>query len=175
LTTNDPDDPVFASDINRSFLPNWGVGAFYHTNRYYLGISIPKLIKNTINKSGFSTGQFEREEIHAFFMSGYVFGLNRMVKFKPSILTKFVLNSPLSFDLNGTFVFFDRLWLGGMWRIGDSFGGLFQLQLNNQVKLGYSYDLPYSRLGAFNKGTHEIMVCFDFNLGRKKIRSPRYF
>jgi hypothetical protein len=86
-----------------------------------------------------------------------------------------VLNAPLSFDLNGTFVFFDRLWLGGMWRLGDSFGGLFQLQLSNQVKLGYSYDLPYSRLGAFNKGTHEIMVCFDFNLGRKKIRSPRYF
>ena len=175
LTTNDPNDPVFASDINHSFLPNLGVGAFYHTNRYYLGVSVPKLIKNTINKSGFSTGQFDKEEIHLFFMSGYVFDVNSIVKFKPSVLTKFVLNAPVSFDLNGTFVFFDRLWLGGMWRLGDSFGGLFQLQATNQMKIGYSYDLPISRLGAFNNGTHEIMVSFDFNLDSKKIRSPRYF
>ena len=175
LTTIDPEDPVFASDINHSFLPNLGVGAFYHTDRYYVGLSVPKLIKNTINKSGFSSGQFNREEVHIFFMSGYVFDVNRIVKFKPSILTRYVSNAPVSFDFNSTLVFFDRLWLGGMFRLGDSFGGLFQLQATNQLKIGYSYDLPISRLGAFNKGTHEIMVNFDFNLGSAKIRSPRYF
>lgn len=175
LATNDPDDPVFSSDINHSFLPNFGVGAFYHTNRYYLGVSVPKLIKNTINKTGFSTGQFEKEQIHLFFMSGYVFDINRIVKFKPSVLTRFVSSAPISIDINGMFGFYDRLWLGAFCRVGDSFGGLFQLQVTNQVKIGYSYDFPISRLGAFNKGTHELMVNFDFNLGSGKIRSPRYF
>jgi type IX secretion system PorP/SprF family membrane protein len=151
------------------------VGAFYHTNRYYFGVSVPKLIKNTINKTGFSTGQFEKEQIHIFFMSGYVFDVNRIVKFKPSVLTRFVSSAPVSIDINSTFGFYDRLWLGAFCRVGDSFGGLFQLQVTNQVKLGYSYDFPISRLGAFNKGTHELMVNFDFNLGSGKIRSPRYF
>ena len=175
LLTIDPNDDVFASDINRSFLPNLGVGAFFYSERYYLGLSVPKLIKNTINKSGFSSGQFDREEVHIFFMSGYVFDINRIVKFKPSVLTRFVSNAPVSFDLNGTFLFYERLWIGAMYRMGDSFGGLFQVQATNQVKIGYSYDLPISRLGAYNKGTHEIMVSYDFNFGRGKVRSPRYF
>lgn len=175
LTTIEPDDPVFARDINRSFLPNFGVGAFFHANRYYLGLSVPKLIRNTINKSGYSSVQYNKEEIHLFFMAGYVFDINRIIKFKPSVLTKIVTNAPISLDLDGKFLFYDRLWLGAMYRLGDSFGGLFQLQVTNQIKIGYSYDLPISRLGAFNKGTHEIMVNFDFNLGNDKIRSPRYF
>lgn len=175
LLTIDPNDEVFASDITRSFLPNVGVGAFFHSERYYLGLSVPKLIKNTINKNGFTVEHLNREEIHIFFMAGYVFDVNRIVKFKPSVLTRFVLNAPLSIDLNSTFLFYDRLWIGAMYRLGDSFGGLFQLQVTNQVKIGYSYDLSTSRLGAYNKGTHEIMVSYDFNFGRGRVRSPRYF
>jgi type IX secretion system PorP/SprF family membrane protein len=175
LATNDSGDPVFANDINRNFLPNIGVGAFFHTDRYYLGLSLPKLIENTINKNSVATQNVSKEQIHIFFMAGYVFDLNRIVKFKPSILTKYVKNAPVSFDLNGNFLFYDRLWLGAMYRVGDSFGGLFQIQATNQLKIGYSYDLPINLLGAYNGGTHEIMVSYDFNFGRGKIRSPRYF
>jgi len=171
LLTNDPDDPVFASDINRNFLPNFGVGAFYYTNRYYLGLSIPKLIKNTINKNGFAVDHVNKEEIHLFLMGGYVLDVNRIVKFKPSFLYRYVSNAPLSFDLNGTFMFYDRLWLGAMYRLGESFGALFQIQATNQLKI----DLPISKLGAYNKGTHEIMLSFDFNFNRGRVRSPRYF
>jgi len=175
LTTNDPNDPVFANDINRNFLPNLGVGAFYYTNKYYLGLSIPKLIENTINENGVSTQSINKEQIHSFLMAGYVFDVNRIVKFKPSILAKYVHNAPISVDLNGTFLFYERLWLGGMYRMGDSFGGLIQMQVTNQLKIGYSYDLPISKLGAYNNGTHEIMISFDFNFGSGRIRSPRYF
>ncbi len=175
LATNDPNDPVFSHDINRKFLPNLGVGAFFSSDRYYLGLSIPKLIENKINTNGFSTQNVSREQIHIFFMAGYVFDVNRIVKFKPSILTQFVANAPVSIDLTSTFLFYDKLWVGAMYRIGDSFGGLFQLQVTSQIKIGYSYDLPINQLGAYNGGTHEIMVTYDFNLGRGKIRSPRYF
>ena len=175
LTTNDPNDPVFANDINRKFLPNFGVGAFYFTSRYYFGLSIPKLLENKINKNGVSTQSISKEQAHVFFMAGYVFDVNRIVKFKPSILTKYVKNAPVALDMTGTFLFYDRLWLGAMYRVSDSFGGLFQLQATNQLKIGYSYDLPINKLGAYNNGTHEIMVTFDFNFGRGRVRSPRYF
>lgn len=175
LETNDPNDPVFASDINRGFLPNLGVGAFYYTDRYYIGLSIPKFIENNINKNGFSVQNISREQIHVFLMGGYVFDINRIVKFKPSILTKYVKNAPLSFDLGGTFVFYDKLWLGAVYRVGASVDGLFQLMVTNDLKIGYSYDYPINRLGAFNNGTHEIMVSYDFSLIRGRVRSPRYF
>ncbi len=175
LTTNDPNDPVFANDINRKFLPNFGVGAFYYTPRYYLGLSVPKLIENTITENGVSTQSISKEQMHVFFMAGYVFDVNRIVKFKPSILTKYVKNAPVSLDITGTFLFYERLWLGAMYRVSDSFGGLLQIQATNQLKIGYSYDLPINKLGAYNNGTHEIMVTFDFDFGRGRVRSPRYF
>jgi len=165
----------FANDINRSFLPNFGVGAFYFTERYYLGLSIPKLIENKINKNGVSTQSISKEQMHVFFMGGYVFNINGIVKFKPSVLTKYVKNAPVSLDLTGTFLFYERLWLGAMYRVDDSFGGLVQIQATNQLKIGYSYDLPINKLGAYNNGTHEIMVTFDFNFGSGRVRSPRYF
>ncbi len=175
LETNDPNDPVFANDINRRFLPNFGVGAFFYTNKYYLGLSVPKLIENKINESGITVQNTSKEQLHMFFMAGYVFDINRIVKFKPAILTKYVNNAPVSFDLNGTFLFYERLWVGTMLRFGDSFGGLFQLQVTNQIKIGYSYDLPINKLGAYNNGTHEFMVSYDFNPRRGRVRSPRYF
>jgi type IX secretion system PorP/SprF family membrane protein len=175
LTTNDPDDPVFANDINRNFLPNFGVGLFYYTNKYYLGLSVPKLIENKINKDGVSTQSISKEQMHVFFMAGYVFDVNRIVKFKPSVLTKYVKNAPVALDMTGTFLFYERLWLGAMYRVGDSFGGLLQLQATEQLKIGYSYDLQINKLGVYNNGTHEIMVTFDFNFGRGRVRSPRYF
>jgi len=175
LTTNDPNDPVFANDINRKFLPNFGVGAFFYTNKYYLGLSAPKLIQNAINENGITIQNTSREKLHVFFMTGYVFDVNRIVKFKPSILVKYVNNAPASIDVNGTVLFYDRLWLGTMLRFGDSVGGLFQLQVTNQVKIGYSYDFPTNKLGAYNNGTHEIMISYDFNPRNGRIRSPRYF
>ncbi|MBL7972120.1 MAG: type IX secretion system membrane protein PorP/SprF [Prolixibacteraceae bacterium] len=175
LATNDPNDPVFANDINRSFLPNIGVGAFFHARNYYLGLSAPKLIENTINDNGVSVQNISREQVHFLFMAGYVLNLSGIIKLKPSVLARYVKNSPVSADLNATLVFDDRLWLGAMCRLGDSFGGLFQVQLTRQLKIGYSYDLPVSRLGAFNNGTHEFMLNFDFDFGSKKARPKRYF
>lgn len=175
LQTNDPNDPVFAQDINRKFLPNFGVGAFFSAERYYFGLSAPKLIENKINANGYSSQSISREQIHLFFMAGYVFDINKIVKFKPSVLTSFVANAPVSLNLTGTFLFYDRLWLGAMYRFGDSFGGLFQIQVTDQLKIGYSYDLSINQLSAYNNGTHEIMIVYDFNFGQGKIRSPRYF
>ena len=175
LATVDSEDPIFANDITRSFLPNVGVGLFYNTGRFVAGLSIPKMIKNQINSNEFSSEYISKEEIHLFFMTGYVFDVNRIVKFKPYLLTKYVRNIPLSIDLSAQFLFYDRLWVGAMYRLGDAVGGLVQIQLSNQLRVGYSYDVTASDLSTFNNGTHEILVSYDFNFGRGKVRSPRYF
>jgi len=172
----DPNDVVFQDDELRRFLPNVGVGAYYYTERFYAGLSAPKLIENVINPhSGYSSEYVSREQLHFFFMSGYVFDINQVLKFKPHFMAKFVMDAPLSLDLTGQFLLYDRLWLGAMYRFGDSFGLLVQVQVTNQIKVGYSYDLSINQLGEYNHGTHEIMISYDFDFGRNKVKSPRYF
>ena len=108
-------------------------------------------------------------------MAGYVFDINRILKFKPYFLTKYVQNAPISVDITAQFLFYDKLWLGAMYRVGDAVGGMLQLQVTNQLKIGYAYDVTASDLGAYNNGTHEVLVSYDFNFGRGRVKSPRYF
>jgi len=175
LDVNDGNDPSFQEDINRSLLPNFGVGLYYFTSKLYMGISVPKLIRNDINGNNSSSENLSRQELHWFYMGGCLFELNEMVKFKPFFFAKAVRNSPISLDLNAHIILYDRLWLGAMYRISDSFGGICQLQITDQIKVGYAYDLTTSEMRYYNGGTHEVMVTFDFDFGGKRIRSPRYF
>ncbi|MGQ7868135.1 PorP/SprF family type IX secretion system membrane protein [Sunxiuqinia sp. sy24] len=175
LETVDPNDPVFANDISRNFLPNVGVGLYYHSERGIVGFSIPKLIQNQINKQDFSSEYVSKENIHLFFMAGYVFDVNRIIKFKPYFLTKYSTNAPIAIDLTAQFLFYERLWLGAMYRLGDALGGMMQVQITKQLKVGYAYDITATKLGTYNNGTHEVLVSYDFNFGRDKVISPRYF
>ncbi|WP_299578771.1 type IX secretion system membrane protein PorP/SprF [uncultured Sunxiuqinia sp.] len=175
LETVDPNDPVFASDITRNFLPNVGLGIYYHSERSMVGLSVPKLIENKINRHNSSSEYVSKENIHLFLMAGYVFDLNRIIKFKPYFLVKYSTNIPLDLDLTAQFLFYERLWLGAMYRVGDAVGGMMQVQISKSLKVGYSYDITATDFGVYNNGTHEILVSYDFNFGRDKVRSPRYF
>ncbi len=175
LRTVDPNDPILVNDINRRLLPNFGIGVFYQSQRFIVGLSVPKLIENVINDHDFSSEYISKESIHYFFMTGYVLDVNRILKFKPYVLMKYVNNAPLSVDLTAQLLFYNRFWVGAMYRVGDAVGAIMQIQLTNQLRVGYSYDVSANDLSTFNNGTHEILVGWDFNFGRGKVRSPRYF
>lgn len=175
LGSGDPNDPAFLYDVTRSFLPNAGVGVYFSSPDYYLGVSIPKLVSNQITEKDVEIGTISREQLHAFFMGGYVFDVNRILKFKPYFMVRATPNAPLSVDLTAQVVFIDKLWAGVTYRLGNSFGALLQVQVNEQLKIGYAYDLTTTSLGAYNSGTHEILLNFDFSFGRGRVRSPRYF
>lgn len=171
----DNNDPMFLNDIKRPFMPNAGVGVYFSTPDYYLGFSTPKLISNRITQKDVETGTVSREEFHAFFMGGYVFDINRIVKFKPYFMVRMAVNSPMTIDLTAQFVLIDKLWVGATYRVQNSVGGLMQVQATDQLKIGYSYDLMTTEVGQYNKGTHEVFLSFDFSFGRGRVRSPRYF
>lgn len=175
LGSGDPNDPAFMYDVARSFLPNAGVGLYFSSPNYYMGFAVPKLIANEITEEDVVTGAVSREQLHAFFMGGYVFDVNRILKFKPYFMVRVTPNAPLSIDLTAQAVFIDKLWAGFTYRLGNSIGAMLQVQVNEQLKVGYAYDLTTTALNSYNSGTHEVMLSFDFSFGRGRVRSPRYF
>ncbi|HPR33349.1 MAG TPA: type IX secretion system membrane protein PorP/SprF [Prolixibacteraceae bacterium] len=175
LGNTDPNDPAFQQDIVYKFLPNAGVGVYLSSPVYYIGLSVPKLISNVIYKSTIETETVTREQLHAFFMGGYVFDVNRIIKFKPYFMIRFTPNAPISADITAQAVFIEKLWVGLTYRIGNSFGFMAQVQATPQLKVGYAYDLTTTELGSYNSGTHELFLSFDFSFGRGRVRSPRYF
>lgn len=175
LSLNQNNDDAFSSDFQEDFILNFGLGLYYYTPKYYVGVSIPRMLKNNYDDDGVNTTSLGYKERHYFFTAGALFDINENLKFKPSILSKVVWNAPLSFDISANFILNDKLWLGTSYRIDDSMSFLIHYQLTEQLRVGYAYDLTESELRKYNSGTHEIMVAFDFQFNKKKVMTPRYF
>lgn len=174
LRINDLTDPVFAYDVNLKFLPNMGLGIMWHSDRFFLGASAPKILKNRIQSE--NTENVYREVLHFYGMGGYVFFLSDILKFKPTILYRWAERTPSYVDFTGSFLLYDRVWMGATYRLKNSYGLIFQFNVNNQLKFGYSYDQTTFHPTQVNSGTHEFMISYDFVYSRRGRQvAPRYF
>lgn len=168
------DDPTNVN-IKGELHPNAGFGIYWSTKRYYVGASVPKLIKNEIGEPNNTSGLVGNEEMHFYLIGGGIIDVMDDLKFKPSVMAKMVSGAPLSIDVTANFLLREKIWFGVMYRIKDSFGLLAQYQINEQFRAGYAFDLTTSKLGAYNNGTHELMLSYDLKFTKGKTISPRYF
>lgn len=168
-------DVAFAENSNLT-KPNIGVGAYYFTDHYYIGLSVPNLLnsKHLEEKSGINS--YGSEAIHTFLTAGYVFQLNDRLKLKPALMTKFVPNTPFSVDVTANVLYNNKFELGAAYRINDAVSGLMNINITPSLRVGYAYDYTLSNFGQFNSGTHEIMLLFNLDLlGKGYDKSPRFF
>ena len=171
-TTYDPNDPNFQGYIDNRFMPNVGVGTFLYSNRYYLGLSVPKLVQARFKETeGNYATLSELREI--YFSGGLVFDLSPNVKFKPTFITKYSQAAPFQFDISANFLFNEKLWLGAMYRSGDAVGVVVQWIIQNRFRIGYSADFSTTDIRRYHKGVHEVMVSYEIDW--HKFISPRYF
>lgn len=177
IVTSEQGDAVFQSDIVFKPLPNFGFGMHYTVNDFFVGISAPKLLENSLNSNSV-TGN-STEERNYYLMLGGAFGLNsdKTVKLKPSLMVKMTESTLLQVDANFLFYFHDKIWIGPMYRSTNDVGLLAGLNINTQLKLSYAMDWSFgNKTATYNNGTHEIMVGYDFVFDKKQgVVSPRHF
>ena len=171
------DDEAFNENLNNTF-PNIGVGAFYHRNHFYAGISAPNLLtsKHLENRDGIN--RIGSEKIHFFLTTGYVYELNQDIKLKPSLLAKMVEGAPLTVDLSMNALFYNRIEGGLSYRLEDSVSAMFNIAVLPALRIGYAYDYTLSNLSDYSAGSHEIFVLFDLDLlglGKGYDKSPRFY
>ena len=171
----DLEDEVYANNLNK-VLPRIGAGAYYFSDRHYLGISIPTLIayeKGQKFSVDLSAASFLRR--HYLLTGGIVLDAGENVKLKPSFLLKYVSNAPLEGDINFSALFKEQFWVGASYRTGDAAAIILEYQSNAFFRIGYSYDITVSKLRGYQNGSHEIMIGIDFGKDLVKVKTPRYF
>ncbi|MFZ4107283.1 PorP/SprF family type IX secretion system membrane protein [Flavobacterium sp.] len=172
-TLPDINDEAFnGPNPNKSFL-NVGSGLFYYTNKYYVAVSVPNMLKS--NYLDYSGRRFGTETLHYFITGGYVFDINPDLKFKPSTMIKSSIDAPVSLDLSANFLFNDKFEVGGTYRLQDSFGAMVNYAVSPSLRIGYAYDQIVSDLKVTTPSSHEIMILFNLNFPKKVSQSPRYF
>ncbi|MEO1033515.1 type IX secretion system membrane protein PorP/SprF [Winogradskyella sp.] len=170
-------DPFF-NDVSNRWSPNIGAGFYWHSPRWYIGLSAPRILNTDYNNG--RQGQLDYvalERVSYYITGGYVFDLSETTKLKPSVLLKATNGAPLSFDVSANFLFNETFWVGAGYRINQSaaaIGGIADFQVSKQLRIGYAYEYPISDLRPYTSGTHEVLLMFEVFKSRR-IKSPRYF
>ena len=176
-------DPAFAMNISK-VLPNFGTGLYLSNDKAYLGISVPRLIKNRLSE--YASGDYRSvQRRHAYATAGFVVGISPVVKMKPSFLVKYAEGAPLGFDANINFWFADRIAIGTSIRRNqftswtpystDAIVGMLEVQLTDQFRFGYAYDRTMNNFKTIAPSSHEVMLRYEFGFGKNRILTPRYF
>ena len=175
LAATDKDDAQLMNNQTSAFLPDFSVGAYYYTQKYFIGISLPMFLSHAPDQR---TGNYKIENkfsaYNYFFTGGYEVGISPRVKLLPSLLIKYHTDNVLQIDYNAQVSLNDRIWMGIGYRNRDMLIGMLQAQLNYQLRMAYSYDFKSGSIGRYANGSHEIVLNYVFRYARK-VMGPRQF
>ncbi len=175
---NNEANAIAGNGIDKRFAPNFGAGIYYHTDTFYVGLSVPNFLKTEHFDDAASAGSFLAEErLNFYFITGYVFDINPGLKLKPAALAKAVSGAPLQIDISANALVNERFTLGVAYRWDAALSALFAFQITDQLMLGLAYDREITELGntSFNDGSFEIMLRYEFLTRYKKVITPRFF
>lgn len=176
INSHDQEDPFLIYKVNKKIIPDANFGIYYYTAKFYAGISSHQLLQNQsmVVEDTLGNTQFTKLLTHFYGMTGIAIPMGDNVVFRPSIMAKFVKNAPPQLDLNASFLFANTLWLGASYRTEKAVSLITEINIAQNLRLGYSYDIWLNELKSFNKGSHEIRLSYDFNIN-KRMLTPRYF
>jgi type IX secretion system PorP/SprF family membrane protein len=171
------EDEFFLANPENLLLPNAGAGIFYYTQRSFIGLSAPKLLRNQLDKRN-TTAYFQmegKEEPTLYLAAGKLWRLDRDYQFQPTVIIKATNNAPLSAGFYANLYIFDSFRVGVFYHLNEVAGALLQYEYEGKWKFGYSVDVAANRLIQTNYGSHELMLSYSLAPKRKRIVYPRYF
>jgi type IX secretion system PorP/SprF family membrane protein len=171
LTPEDLNDPSLQN--YNSFSPNIGAGIYLHSDKAYIGLSVPNFIES--NRYDDNEVAIFKEKINYYLIAGYVFNFTDSIKFKPSLLTKMVEGAPLQTDISGNFMFNEKLVVGVAYRWSAAVSAMVGFQVSDSMYIGYGYDHETTSLKNYNSGSHEIFLRYEIFKNNGKITTPRFF
>jgi type IX secretion system PorP/SprF family membrane protein len=124
LNPYDSNDPAFTTGQNTT-RPSFGAGIMLKSERYFFGISAPRLLNENATTGTTQTNLYSQ---HFYGMMSYLWYVSETVRFKPSMLIRGVKGAPLSIDYNASFVFDQRYTVGLYTRNLNAYGFLTQLK-----------------------------------------------
>jgi type IX secretion system PorP/SprF family membrane protein len=150
-----------------------GFGAYYNSEKLYLGASALHLTQGDIKFENISSKMVR----HYYLMAGYSADLTSSLTLKPMIQFKSDAVST-QVDFNANLLINNRFWVGASYRLQDAIVAMAGLEIIPNLKLGYAYDFTTSDIKTYSSGSHEIMLGYCYkptkNVKRQFHRNVRF-
>ncbi|MBX2897451.1 MAG: type IX secretion system membrane protein PorP/SprF [Cyclobacteriaceae bacterium] len=149
----DPADGKFANQSE--WKPNLGTGLILRSEKFMVGLSVPKLLKATTTVEAYSTSLYNQ---HAYALAAYVFQLSYRIKVKPWVMARLVSGAPVSMDYAASLKVDDSYSLGLFTRNLTTYGAFAQINLGDNLRFAYVFELPTGKSVGTQFTTHEVTV-----------------
>lgn len=167
------EDVVLTSE-HPSFIPNAGFGMYYYSDRYFVGLSIPRMLNNNyiegVNK------RFDFADWTYYLNGGYVFQFGKDFELMPAVMLKMTQGVSPQLDVSVTSLIKKTFWLGVDYRLDKTVAPIIGVQANRSFRITYSYDISLDPVKRSNLGgSHELSLSYTFDYIGKRVISPRLF
>jgi type IX secretion system PorP/SprF family membrane protein len=159
-----PQDPAFNGNMSVA-KGSFGAGAILHSDKYFIGISMPRMLKA---KDSFDSLETQLYTQHLYMMGAYIFYVNEHIRLKPSVLLKGVAGAKLSADVNFSANLNEKYTVGVFTRNLNTYGLLAQMKIGDRYRFGYVFEIPTNNSVGARFTSHELtfginMAIFKFH------------
>jgi len=145
------------------FNPNFGLGAYYKADKYFVSLSAPRILNaERYEEVAGGTAQEASDATLIMFGGGYFYDLNETIQLIPALMTRYVDGSPFSLDVTASARFYKRFELGANYRLNDSVSVLASFEIAEMLDLGFAYDFTTSDINDYTKGGPEFLLKVKF-------------
>jgi type IX secretion system PorP/SprF family membrane protein len=162
ITLRDQADLVISNGYQSVIVPDLGFGAYFYSDKYYIGASVPQIYRAKLRFFDYTTSDLSRLETHFYFSGGYRFDIGDDFAIEPSTLVKIVKPVPVQFDLGTRFIYKKKMWIGGAYRNLDAVSAMVGYLYDEYLTFGYSYDFTTTNIKNYSTGTHEVLIGVRF-------------
>ncbi len=146
-------------NLDGRFNPNIGAGAYLRGERYFVSLSIPRILSPDRLQENDGEARLGVDKIHTYLAGGYDFDLGGSTQLKPTVLFRYVDGAPLSVDFTTLVGFNERFDIGAAYRLNEGLAGLFLFTAKDWLQIGYAYEMAtQNQLRSVENGTHELML-----------------
>jgi type IX secretion system PorP/SprF family membrane protein len=148
-------DPVFSEPLSGQTGFNAGFGAYYFSNKFYAGFSIPQLLTNDIknykleNSIDFARAQY-------YFTGGYRFDMSNTISLMPSALLALSGATSLGYEVMLTAAYNKRFEIGAGWSANANLQFAAGAAITKSISLRYQFSQNID--ADYHAGTSHFIV-----------------
>lgn len=172
LNAADPDDFLLNNSSSGGISPDFSLGAFYETGKYFLGVSLPGFLNHQYDETSGKIKAKNQPDFYNYLLTGgYSFRISENLNFSPSLLLGYNSYTKMQGDFLLKADISNMITAGAGFRTSGMILGLLSCNINRQLSIYYSFDTDSGKTGHYRKGSHEIMIGYTFSYTRN-VRSP---
>ena len=158
-------DPSLSGSV-KQMSPDMSFGLLYSLNdKLRIGFGVNQLVQSRLSKlndlNSLALGE-NRLIRHYNLTTSYSFTLSESFDLDPYFLMRTTFISPSLIELGAKGTFNDLLFFGLSYRHSESAIAMIGMNFKNTV-FAYSYDYNISDITGYSKGSHEVLLAYQFN------------